>query len=95
MNASAARKPGLEAGVSGGVEDIGEVDRVRLMFDGEMESGLVVWLWEKLGEDLSMENVDMFPDFSSFGREETDRGSGASSREKIERSSPFHRSPHV
>lgn len=24
-----------------------------------------------------------------------DRGSGASSREKIERSSPFHRSPHL
>lgn len=44
MNASAARKPGLEAssaGVSEGAEEIREVDRARLMFDGEMEFGWV------------------------------------------------------
>lgn len=97
MNASAARKPGLEArpaGVSEGVEEIGEVDRARLMFDGEIEFGSVAWLWEKFGEALSTENVDVFADFRPFGRD-TERGRGASSREKIERSSPFHRSPHL
>lgn len=44
MNASAARKPVLEASwaeVSEGVEEIGEVDRARLMFDGVMEFGSV------------------------------------------------------
>lgn len=69
MNASAARKPGLvasTAGVSERVEDIGEVERARLMFDGETVFGSVDWLWEKLGEDLSTEKVDVFPDCSPF-----------------------------
>lgn len=44
---------------------------------------------------MSTEKLDVFADFSPFEREETERGSGASSREKIERSSPFHRSPHL
>lgn len=97
MNASAARKPGLEATpsrLSEGVEIIGGVDRARLMLDGEIEFGSVAWLWEKFGEALSTENVDVFASVRSFGME-TERGRGGSSREKIERSSPFHRSPHL
>lgn len=65
------------------------------MFDGEMEFGSAAWLWEKLGEALSTEKVDEFAEFNPVGREETGRGSGASSRENIERSSPFHRSPRL
>lgn len=98
--ASAARSPGLAVvrsdGEWQGSDD--EMEGVRkdlLMFEGETRDCSVEWLCEKLGEVRSTENVDEFIDFCPLVIVVAEGGSSASSREKIERSSPFQRSPHL
>ncbi len=94
--ASAARKPGvlpISAGVSDlRSEDIEGVLRVAFRDEGEIE-GECSWEreWENEGE------VESTFFILGAGEEELGwgcRGRGLSSREKMERSSPFQRSPH-
>ena len=96
--ASAARKPGVLA-ISDGVFDFCDVmEGVESLFfkvSGMTGPVSVERLSENAGEFLSKDTVDAWgsgPGTSELGSGW--RGRGLSSSEKIERSSPFQRSPH-
>ena len=96
--ASAARKPGVLP-ISDGVFDLrDEIEGVKSLFfrvSGMTGDVSVERLSENAGELLSTETVEALgvgPGTSEFGSGW--RGRGLSSSEKIERSSPFQRSPH-
>lgn len=86
--ASAARNPGFSASVFAlcpfGVISWG--DSVSLSVEGDTVEFSKDWLCEKEGDCVSKEAVDWL-------RENGERGSGVSSFEYIDRSSPFHLSP--
>lgn len=96
--ASAARKPGVLP-ISDGVFDFcDEMEGVESLFfrvSGMTGDASVERLSEKAGEFLSTETVEALgvgPGTSELGSGW--RGRGLSSSEKMERSSPFQRSPH-
>lgn len=96
--ASAARKPGVLT-ISDGVFDFcDEMEGVESLFlkvSGITGDVSVERLSEYAGEFLSTETVEALgvgPGTSELGSGW--RGRGLSSSEKMERSSPFHRSPH-
>lgn len=94
--ASAARKPGSlarSAGVFEGSGEMGGVERAFFMLEGETDDCPNDLLLEKVGAAVSTENVESLAGFWPFGFAVGEMGRELSSREKIERSSPFQRSP--
>lgn len=97
--ASAARKPDAlrrSAGVFEVCEEIEGVERVFLRLVGETGDCVEERLCEKAGEALSTEIVEALVEFGIpwLEAELGERGRSSSSRETIDRSSPFQRSPH-
>lgn len=96
--ASAARKPGvllISAGVFDFCDEMEGVESLFFKVSGMTGDVSVERLCEKAGELLFTETVEALevgPGTSELGSGW--RGRGLSSSEKIERSSPFQRSPH-
>ena len=94
--ASAARKPGvlpISDGVFDTCDEMEGVVSVFFKFSGLTGDASVEWLSENAGEFLSTETLGFGPGTSELGSGW--RGRGLSSSEKMERSSPFQRSPHA
>jgi hypothetical protein len=75
-------------------DDIEGVERLFFRFVGDTRVWADERLWENEGEDLSIDAVEILAEVEHGSLVLEEEGSGKSSTEKIERSSPFQKSPH-